>query len=142
MDESPPPYAAADHHNIELHTTKGAEFAYSNVAPTAPIHSETEATEPGRMINNNNDTNNVDGECDDMDEGAITEYCDIEQWFNDDIDLQDLSENDKNSYFNVLVQNGFDKISIIKKVSNNDLIEIGINKLGHRKLILSAVAKL
>jgi hypothetical protein len=38
-------------------------------------------------------------------------------------------------YFNNFIENGFEHISLLKNINDEDLIDIGIQKLGHRKLI-------
>eukprot|EP01083_Nonionella_stella_P091645 256298_1 len=62
----------------------------------------------------------------------------IRQWFDDDVDLDEYNE----VYFKTFIENGFDKFRLIEKITKNDLIEIGINKLGHQKEILSAADNL
>ena len=62
----------------------------------------------------------------------------IKQWFQDEVDIMD--ENEK--YFQLFLDNGFDKISNIKRIDASDLEAIGIDKLGHRKAILYAIDKL
>ncbi len=48
-------------------------------------------------------------------------------------------EEDKNKYVNLFILNGFDSLEIIQTLNNEDLIDIGLNKLGHRKMILSKI---
>eukprot|EP01084_Bolivina_argentea_P130439 230257_1 len=66
----------------------------------------------------------------------------IRLWFKQTIDLptDDIDYNHK--YCEMLIVNGFDTWKAIKAISNDDLIEIGINKLGHRKQIISAIKAL
>ena len=45
-------------------------------------------------------------------------------------------------YFNKFIENVFDNLDSVKLLTDNDLKEIGINKLGHRKLILKAIQNL
>ncbi len=45
-------------------------------------------------------------------------------------------------YYDIFVQNGIDDIDIIKDLNMDELIEIGINKLGHRKKIMNEIDKL
>eukprot|EP01083_Nonionella_stella_P102144 290350_1 len=53
-----------------------------------------------------------------------------------------LLEEDKIKYFKLFIVNGFDSLEIIKVVSNQDLLDIGVVKLGHRKIILSKAQQL
>jgi hypothetical protein len=45
-------------------------------------------------------------------------------------------------YFNNFIENGFEHISLLKNINDEDLIDIGIQKLGHRKLILKQISQL
>ena len=39
-------------------------------------------------------------------------------------------------YYIVLIQNGFDDLEIVKHLAQDDLIKIGIDKLGHQNKLL------
>ena len=56
----------------------------------------------------------------------------IELWLND----LDLSE-----YINVFKEESID-IEVLPELTSDDLKEIGVNKLGHRKIILKAISEL
>ena len=45
-------------------------------------------------------------------------------------------------YINNFINQGFDELNIIKSMTMNELIEIGLKKLGHRKKILNFIQKL
>ena len=46
-------------------------------------------------------------------------------------------------YFDIFVSNGFDDLSIIQEIQNeNDLIELGIEKKGHRLKLMREIQKL
>eukprot|EP01084_Bolivina_argentea_P074231 134695_1 len=69
----------------------------------------------------------------------INEYDSVKQWFFESVAIpQDYKE----IYYNKLIQNGFDNFVVIKYIDNQDLMDIGVNKLGHRKTILIATQKL
>eukprot|EP01084_Bolivina_argentea_P309252 534920_1 len=55
----------------------------------------------------------------------------ISLWLNKDVKLAE--------YFDLFVENGFDKMEYIVYITEQDLIQIGINKLGHRKHILRQI---
>ncbi len=50
-----------------------------------------------------------------------------------------LGIKESEEYFNLLIENGFEKMSLIKTITENDLIQIGISKIGHRRAILLAI---
>ena len=60
----------------------------------------------------------------------------IYDWFNQNIKL---NETLKNEYFNLFINNEYNKLSLIKEINENILIEIGINNKLHRKELLSAI---
>ena len=45
-------------------------------------------------------------------------------------------------YYDIFVDNGFDDMEFIKDVTNEDLQEIGIDKLGHRKRLMKCIDEL
>ena len=61
----------------------------------------------------------------------------VDNWL---LDALDNDENDFNKYFNIFISNGFDSLNVIQNMTNQDLIDIGINKLGHRRKILAKIA--
>ena len=42
-------------------------------------------------------------------------------------------------YLNKFIENGFDNLQAIKLLTDHDLISIGTDKLGHRKLMIRAI---
>eukprot|EP01084_Bolivina_argentea_P306450 529561_1 len=69
--------------------------------------------------NINNDNNN------------ISEEDKVRIWLRDKIKLP--------QYFNLFVENGYDDLDIIADMNQDDLREIGINRIGHRKKILKYI---
>eukprot|EP01084_Bolivina_argentea_P255542 429839_1 len=49
--------------------------------------------------------------------------------------LKSIDETYYTNYFHVFVQNGFDSMELIKTLSDQDLKEIGVDKMGHRRKI-------
>ena len=66
---------------------------------------------------------------------GVNEHNEVAEWFNDKIPLKTYTK----IYLDKFIENGFDNMRSIKLLTDNDLKEIGINKLGHRKLIIKAV---
>ena len=52
-------------------------------------------------------------------------------WLRDTVELP--------QYYDSFIENGFDKMKVIKYMTKQDLKEIGIEKLGHQKLILACI---
>mmetsp|Transcript_31617 Transcript_31617/g.50868 ORF Transcript_31617/g.50868 Transcript_31617/m.50868 type:complete len:272 (+) Transcript_31617:23-838(+) len=69
-------------------------------------------------------------------DGQKVSRFDVAKWFRDNIELEEENER----YLRLLTENGFDKYSTIKHLTKQDLAEIGIEKLGHQKAILRAIA--
>ena len=44
-----------------------------------------------------------------------------------------------NNYYDTFIEHGFDDMRFLKDVTNEDLKEIGIDKLGHRKRLLKCL---
>ena len=65
-------------------------------------------------------------------------YGDIKSFFYDNVCIEDY--NDK--YIGLMIENGFDSLDIIKTLENQDLVDIGVDKLDHRKKIMIEIQKL
>eukprot|EP01084_Bolivina_argentea_P264724 448528_1 len=55
----------------------------------------------------------------------------IKEWFINNVKLPE--------YYQIFKDNGFERLSVIKTMSESDLKEIGIDKLGHRRAIMTAI---
>eukprot|EP01083_Nonionella_stella_P279862 951946_1 len=53
-----------------------------------------------------------------------------------------LEDDAKVKYFKLFIVNGFDALEIVKTISYQDLLDIGVSKLSHRKVILSKAQSL
>ena len=60
---------------------------------------------------------------------------------NDDEIILFLKEIELNEYYDVFTNNGIDTINDLKGLTKDDLIRIGIHKIGHRNRILNALKK-
>eukprot|EP01084_Bolivina_argentea_P161141 280542_1 len=136
--------------------TKGARFEYNNVAASAPVIGKYDETDGGQFEYNDmkacvpvneddelpkyeqvkNDTENGE-EC--M-EGLKDKHLIVKQWFEKSVD--GIDDEDKLLYFDRFVENGFDNLIGIKEMTMDDLKEIGIDLLGHRKTIFYAIRQL
>eukprot|EP01084_Bolivina_argentea_P198932 340489_1 len=65
-----------------------------------------------------------------------SEHMDIKYW------LKVVDEIHYEEYYTLFVKNGYDSMSVIKTMNEQELVQIGINKVGHRKKIILAVDKL
>eukprot|EP01084_Bolivina_argentea_P189311 325578_1 len=73
--------------------------------------------------------------------GSVSDgITDVREWFDKYVD--GLTDENKAIYHDKFVTNGFDNFIAIKEMSLDDLKEIGIDLLGHRKTILHAITKL
>ena len=45
-------------------------------------------------------------------------------------------------YYNILLQNGFDHLEFIKDMTKQDMIKIGIDKLGHQTRLIKCINKI
>eukprot|EP01084_Bolivina_argentea_P234014 394012_1 len=134
---------------MDIGTTKGNLCVDTdnnmNIVPSAPpAYDEDDVppayeAEPGANDNLvNNITANTDGENEGINE-LNHEQRAIKQWFENQVGFDNqLNE----TYFDLFIQNGFDKRSTIKHITDYELKEIGIDKLGHRKTILLAIQQL
>eukprot|EP00485_Elphidium_margaritaceum_P022665 CAMPEP_0202715886 /NCGR_PEP_ID=MMETSP1385-20130828/95150_1 /ASSEMBLY_ACC=CAM_ASM_000861 /TAXON_ID=933848 /ORGANISM="Elphidium margaritaceum" /LENGTH=81 /DNA_ID=CAMNT_0049377367 /DNA_START=1 /DNA_END=246 /DNA_ORIENTATION=- len=64
---------------------------------------------------------------------------DVMRWF--DTKLKSLLTA-RHTYCRMFIENGFENMAVIKTMTDRDLFDIGITKLGHRKQILSEIQKL
>ena len=62
----------------------------------------------------------------------------INDWFNQKVGLEGYNQ----QYIGLFIENGFDQLNTLKEIDANDLIEIGVTKLGHRKRILTCINEL
>eukprot|EP01083_Nonionella_stella_P256887 879898_1 len=60
-------------------------------------------------------------------------YSDIKQFLEG---ISVLEEENQVKYFKLFILNGFDSLEIVKTISQQDLLDIGVTKLGHRKIIV------
>jgi len=65
---------------------------------------------------------------------VVSDESTVRSWMKTDVQLPE--------YTQVLIENGFDRMSMFENLSMEDLNLMGITKLGHKKKILSEVAKL
>ena len=82
-----------------------------------------------RMLSGLNNVNDHNGN---MMDGQDSEL--VAQWLKETVKLP--------QYYDILLQNGFDDMEFVKDITKEDLLGIGIDKLGHQKRILKCVAKL
>ena len=66
-------------------------------------------------------------------------YEEVKKWFDDK--LRKLLDA-RHEYCQLFIDNGFENLSIIKEMNDQDLRDIGITKLGHRKQILRQIQRL
>ena len=83
--------------------------------------------------NNNNINNNGNGNGNDIENNNKKDLLLIKNWLKNECNLLE--------YYNLFIENGFDDIDLIFDLNNNDLIEIGIKKKGHRMKILKEIKK-
>eukprot|EP01083_Nonionella_stella_P036066 98422_1 len=57
-------------------------------------------------------------------------------WFYSNVE-EAFSTEETDKYYTVLVDNGFDNFKAIKDITHDELNQIGITKLGHRKVVIS-----
>ena len=60
----------------------------------------------------------------------------VQRWF------PSLGNTYYNDYYRMFIDNGFDEMNLIVTMNDNELQQIGINKIGHRKKILLEIEKL
>ncbi len=68
---------------------------------------------------------------DDIDEKQMSQIEKIRNWINDSVKLP--------QYFQLFIKHGYDDVSIILDMNNEDLIQIGIDKIGHRKKVMKYI---
>eukprot|EP01084_Bolivina_argentea_P161339 280877_1 len=138
---------------LNKYETPNEQFKREMVAPSAPIMMNDENDKIQEMLpdydqvdNQVGDvyeqTANMEGETqmDSNMEGQNngSKYNALRQWFQNEVKLDEFNE----EYFHCFVDNGFEKFGNIKTMTDQDLIDIGISKLGHRKAIFRAIQKL
>eukprot|EP01084_Bolivina_argentea_P017202 32130_1 len=67
-----------------------------------------------------------------------SDYTNIKNWFHNHVGLNEYNE----LYLELFIKNGFDQLKLIRNMTKQDMIQIGIDKLGHQKQILLAIESL
>ena len=63
---------------------------------------------------------------------------DVKRFFYNNVCIEDYNDR----YIGLMIENGFDSLDIIKTLTIQDLVDIGVDKLGHRKKIINEIRKL
>merc|ERR1712039_981738 len=63
-----------------------------------------------------------------------SETAKFKQWLEDTVKMGE--------YYDLFVENGVENLSVVQMFGMNELAEIGINKIGHRMIILKAIKAL
>lgn len=71
-------------------------------------------------------------------EGGSSQVFDLDAFFRETVGLDDLLE--AQNLVSLFREQGLTDMKSIRMVDNDDLKEIGVNKMGHRKLILAAIS--
>ena len=58
----------------------------------------------------------------------------LHKWFKYEVCLEE--------YYDLFIKNGFEELNTLISINMNDLVSLGINKLGHRIKIMQSIAKL
>lgn len=87
-------------------------------------------TKQQQILNNNNNNNNNGI----VKHNGNTQRDKVYIWLRDVVNLEE--------YYNLFTENGFDDMEIIKNVTNQHLMEIGIHKIGHRIKIIKHISLL
>ena len=67
--------------------------------------------------------------------GLNTSGFNLHDFFGDEVDLEEYNE----EYIQLFIDNGYDKWSAIKILTEDNLVQMGITKMGHRNRILHAI---
>eukprot|EP01084_Bolivina_argentea_P084077 152155_1 len=121
-----------ENNNINI-VPSAPELVEEIVVPSAPIHppgyNDVNGTFEDGKMGENEGLIEFEGN-----EGNKINF-DLNEWFRNDVELLEYNT----MYIDLFVVNGFDNIKALKEMTDEDLSIIGINKLGHRKVILSAI---
>eukprot|EP01083_Nonionella_stella_P300230 1023785_1 len=124
--KEPVPLSTDQDPNSEAYAAKMQHGAdYNDVAPSAPYEHQ-------RYDGDINGESGVEGLANAGNNDAHTA---IKQWFNTSVNL--TADNER--YFRMFVAYGYDDMSLVKEITETELIEMGITKLAHKKRILSAI---
>merc|ERR1712154_315663 len=120
--------------NMDPENVSNAYGFDSKFTPDKPIVSVTdldELPESEEDEGNNDDDFKVDdtlGDTDDVDERAL-----VSKWMTEDVRLP--------QYIDVFFENGLEDTEVILTLTNDDLKDIGVKILGHRKKIMLHIKK-
>eukprot|EP01084_Bolivina_argentea_P131277 231740_1 len=110
------------HNQSNVITTKAFD---TNVIPTTSINRFSQ-------VNDN----------DDEDEGLMSDNdgkrYEIQQWFNDNVEL---NQDNNNKYTDLFIENGYDEISAFRYINKNQLDMMGVDNRAHQRCILEAINK-
>eukprot|EP01084_Bolivina_argentea_P078890 143164_1 len=126
------------------------DYNPENVAPSAPLQpDDMQPSVPMEQdenigMNTNNGEEFMDGRFDNKSYEAEghhgindnEKYEEVKRFFYSKLS-NSMMVQDMNRYFEMFKRNGFDTMDTIKTLTNQDLIDIGVDKLGHRKIILA-----
>jgi len=101
-------------------------------APSAPIQNAIAPSAP--LMADANDANQPFASTGNSEGNVVSEEATVRSWMQNDVELPEYTE--------VFIENGFDRMSMFENLSMEDLNLMGISKLGHRRKIMSEVAKL
>eukprot|EP01084_Bolivina_argentea_P066402 121039_1 len=123
-------------------STKGGHFEYKNELPSAPVNDDilyknvapsAPVDDVGIAVDETSVLVDIVGE----NEG-INDFNVVKEWFDEDVDM---NEWDKTRYFNLFIEHGFENLTAIKKIKEQQLEKMGV-KMGHINIIMSAIAQL
>ncbi|MCP5015659.1 MAG: hypothetical protein GY938_10350 [Ketobacter sp.] len=63
-------------------------------------------------------------------------YLDMKQWM---YNVLGKNKEDWSKYNDLFINDGWDTLDVIKEMNDEDLVELGINKKGHRIKIIKAI---
>eukprot|EP01084_Bolivina_argentea_P025436 47292_1 len=89
-------------------------------------------------VGNTNQINNGEDEGEYLNKIGNEEMMRIKRWFEEEIAI----DNEGKPYYALFIENGFERLHLIKYITDLELQSIGVDKMGHRKAILLAATKL
>merc|ERR1719295_1381382 len=101
-------------------------------APSSPI--QNSIASPAPLIADANDANQPFATTGNSEGNVVADESTVRSWMQNNVELPE--------YTKVFIENGFDRMSMFETLAMEDLNLMGISKLGHRKKIMSEVAKL
>eukprot|EP01084_Bolivina_argentea_P051116 94009_1 len=125
---------------MEMKLQNGKEFKLDVLKQIKEIQNDIVMLKKDKELNViNEELNKINNSLDNMLKMRVSVnnnemYSVVYVWLKDKVKLP--------QYYGVLIDNGFDSFESIMEIEMNDLIQIGIHKLGHRKLILKHVRSL